>query len=250
MTAGLLAGVFKMSVFYLYLLFFAAGYLFGSIPWAFVLGKINGIDIRKHGSGNVGATNVRRTLGKKWAILCFFLDFLKGFLPVLLLNQLVLDNIIEKTALGVVIIAAASVAGHMWPLFLNFKGGKGISTIAGILLAVAPLSLLSGAILWAVVFYSSRYVSLASIAGAVTLPISAFLFSHFKIGNEIPFPSLMMLTCLSLLAILRHKGNIKRLIEGTENRFEKKGNKKGSPSGTNVTDIELTDGVSDESSST
>ncbi len=209
-------------VFYLYISFFAVGYLFGSIPWAFVLGKMNGIDIRKHGSGNVGATNVRRTLGKRWAILCFFLDFMKGFLPILLLNQFVSSGIIEKTDFGVVIIAAASVAGHMWPLFLNFKGGKGVSTIAGILLAVAPLSLLTGGLAWVVVFYSSRYVSLASIAGAVILPISAFTFAHFKIGNEVPLPSLIMLTLLSLLAILRHKGNIKRLINGTESRFEKR----------------------------
>ena len=239
-----------MSVFYLYLILFAAGYLFGSIPWAFVLGKMNGIDIRKHGSGNVGATNVRRNKSKKWAIFCFFLDFMKGFLPIFILNQLVSANLIEKTYLGVVIIAAAAVAGHIWPIYLNFKGGKGISTIAGILLAVAPLSLLAGAILWAVVFYSSRYVSLASIAGAITLPVSAFTFSHFKIGNEIPFPSLMMLTFLSMLAILRHKGNIKRLINGTENRFEKKGNKKEPQQGGDVTDMELTDGVLDESSST
>ena len=238
-----------MSLFYLYLIFFTAGYIFGSIPWAFVLGKINGIDIRKYGSGNVGATNVRRTLGKKWAILCFFLDFMKGFLPVFILKQFVAAELVDKTPLGVIIIAFSAVAGHVWPLFLNFKGGKGISTIAGILLAVAPLSLLAGAVLWAVVFYSTRYVSLASIAGAVTLPISAFLLSHFKIGNEIPFPSLVMLSVLSLLAILRHKENIKRLIKGTENRFEKKGNKKESQQGSDIVDMELTDGVSDESSS-
>ena len=238
-----------MSVFYNSLIFFLAGYIFGSIPWAFVLGKINGIDIRKHGSGNVGATNVRRTLGKKWAILCFFLDFMKGFLPVFLLNHFVATEVVEKTQLGIIIIAFAAVAGHVWPLFLKFKGGKGISTIAGILLAVAPLSLLTGAVLWAAVFYSTRYVSLASIAGAVTLPVSAFLFSHFKIGNEVPLPSLVMLALLSLLAILRHKENIKRLINGTENRFEKKGNKKEAQHESDIVGIELTDGVLDESSS-
>ena len=210
------------DVLYLYICFFAVGYLFGSIPWAFILGKINGIDIRKHGSGNVGATNVRRTLGKRWAIFCFFLDFMKGFFPIFILNQLVSLDVIDKTPFGVVLIAAASVAGHMWPLFLNFKGGKGISTIAGILLAVAPLSLVAGGLAWVVVFYSTRYVSLASIAGALILPLSAFLFSYFKIGYELPLPSLIMLTLLSLLAIIRHKSNIKRLINGTENRFEKK----------------------------
>jgi glycerol-3-phosphate acyltransferase PlsY len=210
--------------FYLYILCFISGYLFGSVPWAFILGKINGIDIRKHGSGNVGATNVRRTLGKKWGILCFFLDFMKGFLPILVLDVLYSKDLIDKSSFGfsVVIIAAASVVGHMWPLFLKFKGGKGVSTIAGILLAVSPLSLLAGGIAWGVVFYSTRYVSLASIAGALTLPISAFTLSYYNIGKEIPLPSLIMLTSLALLAVIRHKGNIVRLLNGTENRFVKK----------------------------
>jgi hypothetical protein len=108
------------------------------------------------------------------------------------------------------------------PLFLKFKGGKGVSTIAGILLAVSPLSLLAGGIAWGVVFYSTRYVSLASIAGALTLPISAFTLSYYSIGKEIPLPSLIMLTSLALLAVIRHKGNIVRLLNGTENRFVKK----------------------------
>ena len=206
----------------IYIVAGGGAYLIGSIPWAFIIGKINGIDIREHGSGNVGATNVRRILGKKWGIACFFLDFLKGFLPLFVLNMLVSHNVIPKTAFAAVIAAVFSVCGHMWPLFLNFKGGKGVSTIAGILLAVAPLSLLTAGGVWAVIFYSSRYVSLASVVAAAVLPVSAFLFSHYKIGGEVGMPSLIMLASLSLLVIFRHRSNIKRLLNGTESRFAKK----------------------------
>ena len=198
------------------------GYLAGSVPWAYIIGKINGIDIREHGSGNPGATNVRRTLGKKWGILCFFLDFLKGFLPVTVVNLLISQKIIPELDFAPVAAAVASVAGHMWPIFLKFKGGKGISTIAGILLAVSPLALLASGAVWAVFFYSFRYVSLASIASALFLPPAAWAFSHYGIGAEVRTPSLGMLVFLSALAVLRHKSNIKRLLNGTENKFEKK----------------------------
>lgn len=206
---------------YIYLALFFSAYLIGAIPWAFVIGKFNGIDIREHGSGNVGATNVRRTLGKKWAITCFFLDFLKGFLPVLMLKILVGNKVIPETDLGIIIVAFASVAGHMWPVYLKFKGGKGISTIAGILLALAPLSLLTAGIVWALFFYTTRYVSLASIAASLILPVSAISFTYLKI-MPLERPELIMLTFLALLAIFRHRGNIKRLLKGTENKFEKK----------------------------
>ncbi len=206
---------------YMYIALFFAGYLAGSVPWAFIIGKINGIDIRKHGSGNVGATNVRRTLGKKWGITCFFLDLLKGFLPVLMI-KLISKDILSETGIGVVIVSIASVSGHMWPIFLRFKGGKGISTIAGIVLAIAPLSLLSSGLIWALLFYTTRFVSLASITAAVSLPIFSFAFTYFNIGGKIEFPELIMLTFLAMLAIFRHRGNIKRLLNGTESRFVKK----------------------------
>jgi glycerol-3-phosphate acyltransferase PlsY len=142
------------------------GYLFGSIPWAYIIGKINGIDIREHGSRNVGATNVNRVLGKKWGVSCFFLDFLKGLIPILAVRFLARMEIASAPDLDVVLVSAAAVAGHMWPIFLRFKGGKGISTIAGIILALAPLSLLTAGAAWALIFHLSRYVSLASISGA------------------------------------------------------------------------------------
>ena len=138
--------------------------------------------------------------------------------------KLISKELLPETGIGVVIASISAVSGHMWPIFLKFKGGKGISTIAGILLAVAPLSLLISGIIWALFFYTTRYVSLASIAAALFLPISAFTFKYFNIGigNNIELPELIMLTFLALLAIFRHRGNIKRLLNGTENRFVKK----------------------------
>ena len=199
----------------------ASGYVIGSVPWAFILGRLNGIDIREHGSRNVGATNVNRVLGKKWGVSCFALDFLKGLLPILAVKALSNADMLHKPEIDVVIVASASVAGHMWPLFLKFKGGKGISTIAGIILAVAPLSLLTAGAAWLLIFHFSRYVSLASISAATLLPISAWAFSTLGWSGT-AIPALTMLSVLSALAIFRHRSNIKRLLNGTENKFERK----------------------------
>lgn len=211
--------IYTILILYAVVTFIA--YLIGALPFGYILGKLKGIDIREHGSGNIGATNVRRTLGKKYGILCFFLDFLKGFSPVLVVNILIRRQILELTDMAIILAAFASVIGHMWPVYLKFKGGKGVSTIAGILLAIAPLSLIAAGICWALVFYSTRYVSLASLSGTVILPASAFIFSKMGVYS-ISLPLQIMLICLSILVILRHVSNIKRLIQGTENRFEKR----------------------------
>lgn len=205
-----------------YVVVLLAGYLIGSIPWAFILARMNGLDIRQHGSCNVGATNVNRVLGKKWGVSCFILDFFKGFLPVILLQFLASESkILQNVDMDVVIVSSSAVAGHMWPLFLNFKGGKGISTIAGIILALAPLSLLTAGGAWIVIFHISRYVSLASICAAFILPISAWTFSTMGY-SKIPLGALIMLSTLAALAIFRHRGNIQRLVAGTENKFIRK----------------------------
>ena len=206
--------------FSVYLLICFAAYMIGAVPWAFIIGKCKGIDIREYGSGNVGATNVRRTLGRKYGILCFFLDFMKGFVPVAALNLMIKYDILQISDIAVVLASFASVFGHMWPIYLGFKGGKGVSTIAGILLAVAPLSLIAGGILWTIVFYSSGYVSLASLLSAVSLPLSAYLLSKSGI-YPLSFNLLMMLAVMAGLVLIRHLGNIKRLLKGTENRFVK-----------------------------
>ena len=204
-----------------YLSIAIASYLIGATPWGYIIAKSKGIDIRTEGSGNIGATNVLRTLGKKYGIACFFLDFLKGFLPVIVVILLIKNDILNLSDYAIILVSFCTIFGHMWPMYLKFKGGKGVSTMGGILLAIAPLSFLTGGALWVVVFYSSRYVSLASILAALSLPISAFLFDKFDIF-QLPTILIIMLAVISLLITVKHLGNIKRLINGTENRFTKK----------------------------
>ena len=153
----------------------AVPYLIGSVPFGFLIGKMKGLDIRTLGSGNIGATNVTRVVGKNWGKLCFLLDLMKGILPVVLVSLLVRRGIFDDPC-GILpaIAALATVCGHIYPVYLRFKGGKGISTAAGAILALNPPALLSAGVLWAIVFLTSRYVSLASIAAAVFLPLSAW----------------------------------------------------------------------------
>ena len=205
-------------------------YLLGSIPWGFIIGKINGVDVRKEGSQNIGATNVTRCVGKKAGKLCFALDFLKGAIPVLAAQFLISA---DWPLREYVIIAALlmGVIGHMFPIFLNFKGGKGVSTAAGAIMALAPFPLLIALVVWVVVFFVSRYVSLASISAAAILPIVAWVCyltdANFGRLGGIPLISnspliLIFLTLVAILAIVRHRSNIQRLLNGTENRFGKK----------------------------
>src|SRR5438132_9968985 len=145
-------------------------YLIGSIPSGYLIAKSQGIDIREHGSQNIGATNVLRVLGKKWGYLVFFCDSFKGFAAVKL-GFLIAAHFLLSPVLGSVIAAVACILGHNYTIWLHFKGGKGIATSAGVVLALFPvlIVLLVGAI-WFVVFFAGRYVSLASIIAAVALP--------------------------------------------------------------------------------
>ena len=204
-----------------YIFIATIAYLIGAIPWGFIIGKARGIDIREHGSGNIGATNIRRTLGKKLGILCFSLDFMKGFFPVLAVILLIKYKTLNISDIAVVIVSLAVVAGHMWPVYLKFKGGKGVSTMAGLLLAIAPLSLIMGGIVWTLIFYSFRYVSLASLCAALFLSLSAFFFSKMGVYS-LSVTLQLMLVVMVMLVVIRHIENIKRLLSGTENRFEKK----------------------------
>lgn len=199
-------------------------YLLGSIPWGYIIGKVNGVDIRTVGSKNIGATNVTRCVGKKAGKLCFALDFLKGAIPVIAAQMILPDG---WRYLEYVVVAAlfATVAGHMFPLFLSFKGGKGVSTAAGAIMGLAPEALLVALVVWVIVFLVSRYVSLASIAAAAVLPVVAWVFSWTgNVGTPLSRQPLVLgfLTLVSLLAIIRHRSNIQRLLNGTENRFGKK----------------------------
>ena len=193
----------------------AGAYLIGSIPFGLLIGKLNGKDIRKEGSCNIGATNVTRVVGKWWGKLCFLCDFLKGFLPVFAVMCLYPADgwLIALTAL-------AAMLGHVFPVYLKFKGGKGISTAGGAALALCPLAVLIAATVWVLVFLISRYVSLASLAAALALPLSAWLLKIFA-GTDLPLPVGILLILFALLAFWRHSSNIVRLMNGTENRFDK-----------------------------
>jgi len=185
-------------------------YLIGSIPFGLLISKAKGVDIRKQGSGNIGATNVLRCLGKPLGIACFVLDALKGYLPAAFFPIL---GLIEPT-FGI-LFGAAAILGHNFPVFLKFKGGKGVATSAGVLLGVAPLAVGVGILVWVVVFYTSGYVSLGSIIAALAVVIIGWTVGY---GPAIA----SALTLLGALTIWRHRENIKRLIAGTEHKFQKK----------------------------
>jgi len=203
----------------LLLLLALAAYLIGSIPFGLLLAKTRGKDIRKLGSGNIGATNVLRCLGKPLGITCFVLDVLKGFLPAALFPLLGTDSagLQEGFPSIGILFGALAILGHNFPIFLKFKGGKGVATSAGVLLGIAPLAVLIGILTWIAVFFISGYVSLGSIAAAIVVAVTGWVrVGHYGVVTS------LALTLLGVLAIYRHRPNIQRLLKGEENKFEKK----------------------------
>ncbi len=200
----------------LFLTLTLAAYLMGSIPFGLLLAKTKGIDIRKQGSGNIGATNVLRCLGKPLGITCFILDVLKGYLPAFVFPMVGTGaaGLQENFPSIGILFGAAAILGHNFPIFLKFKGGKGIATSAGVLLGIAPLAVGLGILTWAIVFFISGYVSLGSIIASIVVALTGWL--RYDITTAIA------LTLLGTLAIYRHRENIKRLLAGTENKFQKK----------------------------
>ena len=217
----------RVSLFIPTLVLLAFAYVCGSLPFGYWAGRMKGIDVREHGSRNIGATNVLRVLGKGVGIPVFLLDALKGFVPTWTAEWWMGSHAgasPSTATLIAVFCAAMSVAGHMFPFWLGFKGGKGVATSAGGLLGLAPFSLLIAFAVWLAVFYSSRYVALASIAAALALPLAMFVVMTLQgKWNAI---LLAFGIVMGVLVIVRHRGNITRLLAGTENRFGKKGRKK------------------------
>lgn len=191
-------------------------YIIGSFPTAFVFCKIfKGMDIRQHGSGNVGATNVFRAAGKGLGAAVFAVDFAKGLIAVTLIPIAVHKVFPAARAWGdsaYLLLGAAAIAGHIWTVFLNFKGGKGVATTGGVMAGLAPLLMLGGLFVWGIVFYFSRYVSLASIAAAISLPAFSLL-----LGRDVYFT--MFSSVLCFVGIYAHRSNIKRLMNGTEKKI-------------------------------
>jgi glycerol-3-phosphate acyltransferase PlsY len=208
-----------------YILTAVGAYLLGSIPTGFLVGKARGIDIRAAGSGNIGATNAFRTLGMVAGVVVMLVDALKGWLAVCIAQRLLAPDSPPGTAeLGPIIAAVAAVLGHNYTCWLRFKGGKGIATSAGVLAALVPGPLLIILSVWIAVFALSRYVSLASMSASFTLPFATWLRGY-------PLILILVTAAMAAMAIFKHKGNIKRLLAGTENRF---GRKKTPPAQDNV----------------
>jgi glycerol-3-phosphate acyltransferase PlsY len=197
-------------------------YLLGSIPFGYLAGRIAGIDIRKCGSGNVGATNVIRTLGKGYGYPVFVADFLKGFAAVkvsLLITTRVQPEWNSPEIFGI-LAAISSVIGHSFPIWLRFKGGKGVATSAGALFGLAPVAALVGAAIWTLTFWLTGYVSVASIAAAAALPFIILITTWLSrtAGKSLFYSSV----CLAAVVIWRHRSNLSRLMRGTEPRFTRK----------------------------
>jgi glycerol-3-phosphate acyltransferase PlsY len=192
-----------------------SAYLLGAVPFGYLIGRARGVDVRTVGSRNIGATNVFRTVGKGPGILTFVCDMLKGFVAICGLPLLTRSLGLESGAQSLPIACGcAAIAGHNWPVYLRFRGGKGVATTAGVLLGVGWGAMLIGLGVWLVTFVLSRYVSLASVAAAVAVPVAAWRL-YAERGPLVPWT----LTALGALVVWRHKGNIGRLLRGTENRF-------------------------------
>ncbi|HEV8543478.1 MAG TPA: glycerol-3-phosphate 1-O-acyltransferase PlsY [Verrucomicrobiae bacterium] len=186
-----------------------AAYLVGSIPTGYLFARARGVDIRSVGSGNIGATNVFRVLGKTAGILVLLIDAVKGFVPA---RFFLFGATPETQEYHAIVAGLFAILGHNYTCWLRFKGGKGIATSAGVVLALVPLGLLITVGVWLVVFALSRYVSLASVVAAAILPLA--------IGFTGQSTRMILLgIVLGALAIYKHKSNIQRLLAGTEHRF-------------------------------
>lgn len=188
------------------ILLILVSYVIGSVPSGYLLGKLRGVDVRMVGSGNVGATNVARAVGKSQGVITLMADAAKGYLPVFAALQLGQDS------LTLALTAVAAFLGHLYPVFLKFQGGKGVATGFGALLALAPMAALVLAVVFVLVAGATRIVSLGSLATAAAAPLSLWLFYQPPVIVGMGF-------VLGAMVIFRHRGNIERLLAGTEPRF-------------------------------
>ncbi len=189
------------------ILYLLITYLIASIPFGYIVGKLFGKDITKEGSGNIGATNVARTIGKKAGLLVLFLDALKGFIPVYYAHHYFFYN-----SKAIMLVAITAIIGHCFSIFMGFRGGKGVATGFGVLLALSPLSAFIVFLFWLGVFLVSGYVSLASILAS---SIAWVVIYYIEKDIYISFAALVV----SIIIVLKHSSNIERLIKGTESRF-------------------------------
>ena len=198
------------------------GYLFGSLPFGYFAGRIAGTDIRAAGSGNIGATNVLRVLGKKWGYTVFLADAFKGFAAVRL-SSLIVDQFLvaqPHAEYFAILAAVMCIIGHTFPVWLRFKGGKGVATSVGAVFGLMPIAAITIFTIWIIVFEITRYVSVASVVAASSLPFTIALMMRWKMihGSGLLYFSSVML----ILVLWRHRSNFSRLLKGTEQRFTRK----------------------------
>jgi glycerol-3-phosphate acyltransferase PlsY len=219
-----------MTVAQQLLILIPIAYVLGSVPFGLIIGLSRGIDPRQAGSGNIGATNVGRLLGGKFFAIVFTLDCLKGLLPTLAASW-----VVQRSTAAVdwsiyliwLLVGFAAIAGHMFSIFLKFKGGKGVATSAGVMLGVFPYYTLAAGvvlIIWAICFLATRTVSLSSMIGAVLFPIVYTAMTLVRgqpvLGQR--WPLLAFAVLVAVMVVWKHRGNIKRLLAGTEPRVVKK----------------------------
>ncbi len=194
-----------------------AAYLYGSVPFGFLAAKMfRGVDIRRSGSGNIGATNAARVLGFKFFPLIFLLDVSKGLLPVWAAARLVPPAAFDPAPL-VIVTGVVAILGHVFPVYLGFKGGKAVATSTGVFLGLAPLAVLLAAALWAVVFALWRYVSLASICAALALAPAIMATHPDAFGAGLPLTGVAAAGGVFVVSL--HRTNIRRLLRGEEHKI-------------------------------
>ncbi len=205
-------------------------YLLGSVPFAFLIARAYGKDVRTIGSGNIGATNLARAVGRKWGYICFVLDVLKGLIPVAAVAAIAGTPDRPGLLALWLVVGVAAILGHVFPVFLGFKGGKGVSTSLGVALGLWPYFTIPGLIafsVWVAVVLIWRYVSLASICGAVTFPfalLTGIVIVPAWTASGL-WPLLIAAIAIPAFVIIRHRANVKRLIAGTESKIRDKGSR-------------------------
>ena len=214
-----------------FIILIIAAYLLGAIPFGLIIAGAHGKDLRKIGSGNIGATNLSRALGKKWAYFCFILDALKGLLPMLVSARFVSSPPSIKELFLWLAVGCAAILGHIFPVYIKFKGGKGVATSFGVAVGLWPYYTIPAAValvMWLAFVFIWRYISLASIAASIVFPsslISAIvLMPNWHFADL--WPLLIAAFAIPLVVIIRHKENIKRLLAGTETKVWFKGTNK------------------------
>jgi glycerol-3-phosphate acyltransferase PlsY len=205
----------------IFILIALLSYLMGSVPAGYIAGRFAGVDIRRVGSGNIGATNVLRVLGKPYGYAVFLFDFFKGvgavWVSISIINAAHPGN--QESELVGIMAGVSCVLGHTYPVWLGFKGGKGVATSAGVLFGLMPAAALTVLAVWFVTFQATKYVSVASIVAAVALPVTAAVMVHFEKAGV---PLVYFSAGLAVVIVWRHRSNVSRLIKGTEPSFRRK----------------------------